>query len=189
MRDFASSPDNPNKALINVIYDNNRFKQKNLCCSVYDTSYSIPTLLQCPESFGYYKNVRKEYGTYVLNKEGHLLSVTRSMGDFNMYPYGIICEPTISSIDLSSILERYEESKEPKILCVLVSSDGVWDNWLFEDVQNFMLYDNCLTEVESNSDGAQKVLDSFMIRNKMFGTTNFGSSSDNATSTVIYIKK
>ena len=189
MRDIAPSPYTPNKANINIIYDNQRITNKIMCCQVFNISNPIPTILTCPIDSGYHKNVRHEYATYLLNQENNLLAFTRSMGDFHMYPYGVVCVPTISSIDLSSILDRYEETDTQPTLCLLISTDGVWDNWLFEDVQHFMMYDDCLETVATKPDGVQIVLDSFMDRNNMLGISHFGNSSDNATSAVMYIKK
>jgi serine/threonine protein phosphatase PrpC len=186
---IATHPSIPNKSTVNVIYDNQKVTNKKLCCPVFDTSKEIPTLLDCPVGNGYYKNVRKEYATYVATPEDRILAMTRTMGDFHMCAYGIVCEPTINSIDLSKILDRYEETDTQPTLCLLISSDGVWDNWLFKDVQNFMMYDTCLETVVSKPDGAQKVLDSFINRNTIFGRAHFGSSADNATSSVVYINK
>ena len=182
MRSKASCPTNPNKALIDVIYDKQGVESY---CQVYDTSESIPKLLECPLGGGYYKNIRKEYATYVRTKENRKLAFTRTMGDFEMAPYGIISEPSISSIDLSDILDRDQD----QVLCLLVSSDGVWDNWEYKTAQEFLMYDNCLEAVGKTDDGSQKVLNSFMARNKQFATQNFGNSADNATSAVLYLKK
>ena len=186
MRSKAACPTNPNKSLIDVIYDKQGVESY---CQVYDTSKSIPKLLECPLGGGYYKNVRKEFATYVRTKENRKLAFTRTMGDFEMAPYGIISEPSISSIDLSDILDRYEDTDLNQVLCLLVSSDGVWDNWEYKTAQEFLMFDNCLEAVGKTDDGSQKVLDSFMARNKLFATQNFGNSADNATSAVLYLKK
>lgn len=186
MRSKAACPTNPNKSLIDVIYD----KQcAETFCQVYDTSSPIPKLLECPLGGGYYKNVRKENATYVRTAENRKLAFTRTMGDFEMDPYGIISEPSISSIDLSDILERYTETDLNPVLCLFVSSDGVWDNWEYQKVQEFLMYDNCLEAVGKTDDGSQKVLDSFMARNNLFARHNFGNTADNATSAILYVKK
>ena len=186
MRSTGACPTNPNKALIDVIYDKQGVESY---CQVYDTSESIPKLLECPLGGGYYKNIRKEYATYVRTKENRKLSFTRTMGDFEMAPYGIISEPSISSIDLSDILARYEDTDLNPVLCLLVSSDGVWDNWEYQTAQEFLMFDNCLEAVGKTDDGSQQVLNSFMKRNKLLATQNFGNSADNATSAILYLKK
>ena len=184
MRSTAACPTNPNKALIDVIYDK---QGVDSYCPIYDTSEPIPKLLECPLGGGYHKNVRKEFATYVRTKENRKLSFTRTMGDFEMAPYGIISEPSISSIDLSDILDR--DTDLNPVLCLLVSSDGVWDNWEYQTAQEFLMFDNCLEAVGKTDDGSQQVLNSFMKRNKLFATQNFGNSADNATSAILYLKK
>lgn len=184
MRSTAACPTNPNKALIDVIYDKQGVASY---FPIYDTSEPIPKLLECPLGGGYHKNVRKEFATYVRTKENRKLSFTRTMGDFEMAPYGIISEPSISSIDLSDILDR--DTDLNPVLCLLVSSDGVWDNWEYQNVQEFLMFDNCLEAVGKTDDGSQQVLDSFMKRNNLFATQNFGNSADNATSAILYLKK
>ena len=186
MRSTGACPTNPNKALIDVIYDKQGVASY---FPIYDTSEPIPKLLECPLGGGYHKNVRKEFATYVRTKENRKLSFTRTMGDFEMAPYGIISEPSISSIDLSDILERYTETDLNPVLCLFVSSDGVWDNWEYQKVQEFLMYDNCLEAVGKTDDGSQKVLDSFMARNNLFARHNFGNTADNATSAILYVKK
>jgi serine/threonine protein phosphatase PrpC len=186
MRSTAACLTNPNKALIDVIYDKQGVA---LYFPVYDTSEPIPKLLECPLGGGYHKNVRKEFATYVRTKENRKLSFTRTMGDFEMAPYGIISEPSISSIDLSDILDRYKDTDLNPVLCLLVSSDGVWDNWEYQTAQEFLMFDNCLEAVGKTDDGSQQVLNSFMKRNKLFATQNFGNSADNATSAILYLKK
>ena len=184
MRSKASCPVNPNKALVNVVYDK---PCSASYCQVYDTSDIMPILLECPSGWGYHKNVRKEFATYVKTKEDNKLAFTRTMGDFQMSPYGIISEPSINCINLLEILDR--DRDRDQVLCLLVSSDGVWDNWEYQDVQEFIMYDNCLEAVGKTDDGSQKVLDSFMKRNKLYATQNFGNRADNATSAILYLTK
>jgi serine/threonine protein phosphatase PrpC len=186
MRSKAACPTNPNKSLIDVVYDK---QYVETFYQVYDTSAPIPKLLECPLGGGYYKNVRKENATYVRTKENRKLAFTRTMGDFEMDPYGIISEPSISSINLSDILERYTETDLNPVLCLFVSSDGVWDNWEYQKVQEFLMYGNCLEAAGKTDDGSQKVLDSFMARNNLFARQNFGKTADNATSAILYVKK
>ena len=162
MRSTAACPTNPNKALIDVIYDKQGVASY---FPIYDTSEPIPKLLECPLGGGYHKNVRKEFATYVRTKENRKLSFTRTMGDFEMAPYGIISEPSISSIDLSDILDR--DTDLNPVLCLLVSSDGVWDNWEYQTAQEFLMFDNCLEAVGKTDDGSQQVLNSFMNQCKL----------------------
>ena len=74
--------------------------------------------------------------------------------------------------------------------CVF-SVDGVWDNWIYEDVTKFVLDKSCIQAVmESNNpngNGAVRVSQAFMHRNMIFSKRNFGRSADNATGILLYI--
>jgi serine/threonine protein phosphatase PrpC len=166
----------------------------------------------------YHKNVRKEKGTYVSDRYGeNVLASTRSMGDYALNILGVSHKPEIRSIDLVPVFERLKEkieiSKEeenkrrldamttsetseitkevdpdPKTVCVVLCSDGVWDNWIYDHVQKFVMDKSCLKAIEKDVTlGAQRVCKSFMLRNQAFARKNFGSNSDNATGVVMYI--
>jgi SLT domain-containing protein len=47
---------------------------------------------------------------------------------------------------------------------------------------------NCLNAVKTNSeDGAQRIVNSLIVRNDLYARKNFGSGRDNATGIVMYI--
>jgi serine/threonine protein phosphatase PrpC len=75
------------------------------------------------------------------------------------------------------------------MLCVVLATDGVWDNWLYADVSRFVLDATCLKAVSEGDDGAQRVALSFMQRNAHFSKKNFGRSADNATGIVMYLQR
>lgn len=72
-------------------------------------------------------------------------------------------------------------------ICVVIATDGVWDNWIYEDVGRFMMDSSCLNATANHPEGAQKVMTSFMIRNSQFSKKNFGNQADNATGIVLYL--
>jgi serine/threonine protein phosphatase PrpC len=81
-----------------------------------------------------------------------------------------------------------EVEPDPMSVCVVLCSDGVWDNWQYGHVQKFVMDKSCLKAVENDKrDGCQRVCKSFMLRNQTFATRNFGRNSDNATGIVMYI--
>lgn len=86
-------------------------------------------------------------------------------------------------------LSTTDESQARKSLCIVLASDGVWDNWAYEDVAKFAMDKSCLQAVDSLADGAQKVTDSFVTRNAFFSKRNFGSQADNATAILLYIRR
>jgi serine/threonine protein phosphatase PrpC len=84
--------------------------------------------------------------------------------------------------------EATEEDPDPVTVCVVLCTDGVWDNWIYDHVQKFVMDKSCLKALEADKErGAQRVCKSFMLRNQGFATKNFGSSSDNSTGIVLYI--
>ena len=75
------------------------------------------------------------------------------------------------------------------MICVVLATDGVWDNWLYADVSRFVLDATCLKAVSEGVDGAQRVAVSFIGRNAHYSKKNFGKSADNATAIVMYITR
>jgi hypothetical protein len=88
-----------------------------------------------------------------------------------------------ASQENSSEIGKFEQST----LCLLVATDGVWDNWLFEDVSRFLFDHSCLQATIAGADGAQRVMTSFMQRNSYFAKKNFGNQADNATGILMYL--
>lgn len=116
------------------------------------------------------------------------LAFTRSLGDLHLHTYGITHLPEINRIDLETIIQRFSsEEGSHRILCVVAASDGVWDNWQYEDVGKFVVDSSCLNAVANDVDGAQKVAQSFISRNALLSSRNFGSQADNATFVGLYI--
>jgi serine/threonine protein phosphatase PrpC len=180
---------NPPEKRVILIYD-----QTNI---IFDPSNKNAT----PPG-GYYKNVRKEYGIIARtplsepNKIG--LSMTRALGDFKLNCYGISHLPEIRCIKLRDIMESQKElsslitktETEPKNLyplCIVLATDGVWDNWKFEDVKDCVMNDSCLKVLTESSNGAQLATESLMEINNSYGEKNFGTNTDNATCILIYI--
>jgi len=71
----------------------------------------------------------------------------------------------------------------PISLCV--SSDGIWDNWRFEDVASFLNEPKRVDRV-LQSRSAVSVATELMAENLNRSRANFGSSADNMTAIVIY---
>ena len=208
MRTFKCSDENPNHAELLCVYDN-QYKHKPRCPNVFDISESgIPTIRQDDGSFEYYyKNVRKEKASYVSDRCGeNILSVTRALGDFKLQTLGLSNKPEIQSIDLEPIFaqlklqidtEKVDTEKvdtetvkpvDPMSVCVVLCTDGVWDNWIYDHVCKFVMDPSCLNAIVADTEkGAARVAKSFMLRNQTFARKNFGDGSDNATGIVMYI--
>ena len=208
MRTFKCSDEKPNNAELLCVYDNQN-KHKPRCPNVFDISESgIPTIRQDDGSFEYYyKNVRKEKASYVSDRYGeNMLSVTRALGDFKLQTLGLSNKPEIQSIDLEPIFQQLKlqidaakvdrekddtetvKPVDPMSVCVVLCTDGVWDNWIYDHVSKFVMDPSCLNAIVADQEkGADRVAKSFMLRNKVFAGRNFGTGSDNATGIVMYI--
>lgn len=140
---------------------------------------------------GYYKNVRNEYGIVAMtplsvpNRIG--LAMTRSLGDFKLNCYGISHLPEVRRIKLRDIMESQKSQCSIIPLCIVLATDGVWDNWKFEDIKDCVINDSCLKDLTESSNGAQIATETFMEINNFYGEQNFGKSADNATCILIYI--
>jgi len=128
----------------------------------------------------YYKTVKKEWAIYMSIPFGkNRLSMSRSLGDFNVKDYGASFMPVISCVNLNKI---------SGIICIFLASDGVHDNWIEDHIQKFLMDKSCLSVVTSTpDDGAFKVSESFKNRNATYGNKNFGQTQDNATNCVVYL--
>jgi len=83
--------------------------------------------------------------------------------------------------------EAIQTNQDPKTLCIVFGSDGVWDNWIVDHVQKFVMDPSCLKAIRS-PDGAERVTKSFMARNLAFSKKHFGNYNyDDATSVIMYI--
>jgi serine/threonine protein phosphatase PrpC len=109
----------------------------------------------------YYKNVRDEWATIVTTPVEapfpDSLAFTRSLGDFHMHAYGVCDEPTVQEISLDAVLAGRakrsptatspdkEEAKESEVeFFLVVASDGVWDNWKYEELLAFLVEHNSM---------------------------------------------
>lgn len=216
MRNFKCSEDNPNEAELLCVYDKSGML-KHMCPRVFDLQEDgIPTVRSVDGTFEYYfKNVRKEKGTYVTDRFGdYVLASTRVLGDNGLNLLGVSHKPEIRSLDLVPIFEKLKEQiaisaiklaeikletigsdsvpvdpkPDPKTICVVLGSDGIWDNWIYDHVQKFVMDPSCLKAIKADKEnGAQRVIKSLMIRNQTFSRKNFGNTADNATGIVMYI--
>jgi len=142
------------------------------------------------------------------------LAFTRSLGDLHLQAYGVTHLPEVSLLDLQPVFEtlhRLHQQRQQQLLsgeqpldeqaftraaiesaacstlCLVLASDGVWDNWLYEDVARFVADPSCLSAVWEHSGGARRVTSSFMQRNALYAKRNFGAQADNATGILMFI--
>ncbi len=174
-----------------VVFDKPDALTKHECPPVYEYCDEYDDFIKSEKGI-YYKNVSKEWATIVVNPnvdENDALAMSRSLGDLSLKRYGVIATPSINSFNLDEIFNSSEES-ESDTICIVLASDGVWDNWIDKNIGKFVMDKSCLNAiVDKPENGAQLVAKSLMARNDMFGQKNFGSSRDNATCIVTYITK
>ena len=169
------------------IYDNQE-KEKPMCEPIFEDGVDGPAVR--PDVRFYYKNVSKDKATYITTpidaQYRDALASTRSIADFNLNKYGLSAKPEIQTINLNPIFESMTASTDPKRLCIVLCTDGVWDNWITDHVQKFVMDPSCLNAI-AKPEGAQRVVDSFMNRNDMFTKKHFGTSYDDASCVIMYI--
>ena len=73
-----------------------------------------------------------------------------------------------------------------KPISISLCSDGIWDNWKFEDVADFLLVEDRMVGA-ARASSAQKAADELMAANMARAQVNFGNSADNMTVVVLYL--
>lgn len=189
-REFRPHPDDARKPAIGIVYDA-QGTVKSKCPHVFELNATNGEPIVSGKG-RYYKNVRQEWASLVHTPTTaafqDALAFTRSIGDLHLNTYGITCLPEIQRVNLAPIFSSLTKAgKDFPLLCMVLCSDGVWDNWLYEDVKSFVMDVSCVKVVGSNPKGCSKVLKAFMQRNDHFGKSNFGSHADNATGVLMYI--
>eukprot|EP01038_Epipyxis_sp_PR26KG_P015080 gene15080-20290_t len=200
LRSFRPREGDPSSPSLVVVYDASSH-DKSKCNPVFEINEGVITVTG---KGSYFKNVRKEWASLVSTpstaKYQDALAFTRSLGVTHL--------PEIQMIDLNVLFSRLalinnnnEQAQAGEaitassnatnlpqpILCVVLATDGVWDNWLYEDVNKFVIDSSCLNAVMTNNEGAKRVAMSFMQRNSIYSKRNFGGQADNATGIVMYI--
>ena len=118
----------------------------------------------------YIKNIKGTFAS-LIRKETNLnvrsLAMTRSIGDGDLSRK----DPTILMYDIKDkISEGYSIS-------LLLASDGVWDNWIDEDLSKYLL------RIDTSKISASQ----FITVNDIYARNNFGSDRDNSTAIIVYI--
>jgi serine/threonine protein phosphatase PrpC len=111
-------------------------------------------------------NVRYEPATRAVGGNDEIrIAMTRSIGDFRGEKYGLSHTPTVTF------------KKAPKGCMICVASDGLWDNWKYEDLSCY------LTKLKDKP--IESVLSETMTETMTRGTTNFGEKNVDDTTCVL----
>jgi serine/threonine protein phosphatase PrpC len=202
IRNFRQSEADKNHAELLFVYDVIE-REKPLCPRIFDISEDgTPNKAEVE---GYYiKNVQGERATYVTVpfSAGYpdAVAFTRSIGDFNITTYGVSEKPEIHSIHMNDLFMRDRAARNADrptggdsdatipIFCLVLATDGIWDNWTPEIARKFVMDPSCLNAIKTNpSEGAQKVSKSFGVRNLYYANKNFGRNKDDQTNIIVYI--
>ena len=188
-----------------VVYDSPT-QDKTLCPPVF--SLDAAGNPRVTSNGRYYKNVRKEWASLVSTPPTadyqDALAFTRSLGDLHLSTYGVTHLPEVACIELATILGGGMQAapvgarkgtrgagagsaEQTQLLCIVLATDGVWDNWVYDDVQKFVMDSSCVQAVLENGEGGQRVTQSFMQRNAVYARRNFGRQADNATGIICYL--
>lgn len=112
---------------------------------------------------------------------------------------GVTHLPEVQVVDLREVFAKVatqrdsdvdaerEASEAPIVVCIVLATDGVWDNWTYEDVTKFVMDASCLKAVGGGEDGADRIAKAFMQRNAIYARRNFGAQADNATGILAYL--
>jgi serine/threonine protein phosphatase PrpC len=189
LRQFQQRLGNPLHPASHLVYDS-KLNDKVRCAQIFTVdSAGNPSITN---NGTYCKNVRYEFATLLTTpmsaRFSESLAFTRSIGDFYLQTYGVTYCPEIQCLDLTKLFDVLDTKKQDQKtpLCLVVASDGVWDNWNYEDVTNFVLSDLVL---ESSNKKEKTAAELLIQQNDVFAKANFGNSSDNATAIVVYLNR
>lgn len=182
VREFRASPENPNHAELQFVYDDHSIQHKYRCEPIYEIEEDGNVKMRTDVNF-YHKSVNGERGTYVTMPEEHsytdALASTRAIGNFNMNCMGVTWKPETHMVDLSSTDE---------ITCLAIASDGIWDNLTNETMRKFTIHAPCLKIVEEDQvQGVTRVAKSIVNRVSQVAQKNFPNHADNMTCALMYL--
>lgn len=149
------------------------------------------------ERGAYYKNVRCEWATLVATPPTasfqDALAFTRSLGDLHLQAYGVSHEPetwwmelTAPGMSAAAAARGGCKSLVSHPTAIVLASDGIWDNWKFEEVAAFALQPERLARVGASGTALAATAE-LMAENLDRGHANFGSSADNMTALTLYL--
>jgi serine/threonine protein phosphatase PrpC len=141
---------------------------------------------------GYYKNVRSEWASLVATPASaafhDALAFTRSLGDFHLQSYGVTWEPDVMWCEVAALGgggggeegANHDAAAAAAPFALIIASDGVWDNWRFEEVATFAMEGGRMRAAREKASAAGLAAE-LMEENKRRADANFGDSADNMT--------
>eukprot|EP00753_Platysulcus_tardus_P016602 PLAT5881.1.p1 GENE.PLAT5881.1~~PLAT5881.1.p1 ORF type:complete len:485 (+),score=256.97 PLAT5881.1:33-1487(+) len=179
VRDARPSERRPGFPELMFVYDAMSFSKYH-CQDIFVLKDGVPTVTNKGK---YYKNVRNEWASLVATpahaRYQDALAFTRSLGDFHLQTYGVSHVPEVVEFDLTALVTA-------DVGAIMAASDGVWDNWKFEAVVDYVLKDDYLAAACEAGD-ADTPMQAFMTENIALSKAHFGSKADNMTGVLCYL--
>jgi len=122
---------------------------------------------------GFYRNVRKDWASYLVGYRIERLAVTRALGDFTMKKHGVIAEPSI-------VFAPPPAAGTTR--AIVVASDGLWDCLQYAEVCVIVRRPDLI----GNAEAATTELVAAALA---AGERIYGSTCDNITAIVVYVTK
>lgn len=192
IRGLRPATRDPTRPELLFVYDT-LTASKLMCPPIFEVDPASGALTKT-ERGSYYKNVRCEWATLVATPSHapfqDALAFTRSLGDLHLQTYGVSHEPETWWLDLvKPDPSSGAPSETPLVghpIAVVACSDGIWDNWKFEETAAFALEEPRLASV-LRTGSAQPATNELMAHNLVRANANFGSSADNMTAVTMYL--
>lgn len=186
----AHDPTQPDLKFVYDVFDNKNYAlPKYQCPPIFQVDPKDASKVTCTGVGYYYKNVRSEWATLVSTpphaRFQDALAFTRSLGDFHLHVYGVSHIPEVQEYNLNDAHEPY--SDKAKCSVIFVCTDGVWDNWKYEDIVAKTLNDSFVGPALKAKD-AQKLTTDLMKLNIKIAKQNFGNQADNMTGIVCLVQ-
>lgn len=130
------------------------------------------------------------------------LGMTRSLGDFHMQSYGVTPEPDVVWLHLGHARSNNSgveaaaggagggaaaaEAAAPTPFCLMMCTDGVWDNWRFSEISEWVMARSRVEAVLEGRDEDAHASE-LMQETRRKGEAHFGQDADNMTCLLSYL--
>ncbi|GBG33854.1 Protein phosphatase, putative [Hondaea fermentalgiana] len=171
---------------LRFVYDASSMS-KATCPPIFDVDPDDPDNIKRTNSGSYFKNVRSEFATLVTTPPSpqarfqDALAFTRSLADYHLNSFGVSCVPEVRDLNLADL---HKSGTGPS--CLLVCTDGVWDNFKYPDVVVEALREEVVGQVVRSGD-CKPAAQALMSVNMRLAHAHFGNQADNMTAIVCYV--
>lgn len=171
---------------LRFVYDASSMS-KATCPPIFEVDEEDFDSIRRTNGGSYFKNVRSEFATLVTTPPSPMarfqdaLAFTRSLADYHLNSFGVSCVPEIRDINLADL---HKSSSGPS--CLLVCTDGVWDNFKYPDVVVEALREDLVDPTVKSGD-CKPAAQALMSVNMRLAHAHFGNQADNMTAILCYV--